>query len=91
MYHIYLTKQNDAFREKNCLIYTEHNGKCFKQIEMIASFDNFIDEHVRKIRNKEIHQHYLGPRIQIELIHLVGNKIRTEIVSYTQKTEYYTA
>lgn len=42
---IYLAKQNDAFRGKNCLINTEHNGKFLKLIEMIASFDNPMAEH----------------------------------------------
>jgi len=57
---------------------------------MIASFDNPMTEHLRKIKNKEIHQHYLGPRIQTELIYLIGNKIRTEIVTRIKKAKYYT-
>lgn len=32
----------------------------------------------------------MGPRIQTELIHLIGNKIRKEIVSRIQKAKYYT-
>lgn len=87
---IYHAQQNDAFRGKNCTIYTEQNGKFLKLIEMIASFDNPMAEHLRKIKNKEIHQHYLGPRIQTELIYLIGNKIRTEIVTRIKKAKYYT-
>ncbi|XP_050062995.1 zinc finger MYM-type protein 1-like [Aphis gossypii] len=87
---IYLARQNDAFRGKNCTIYTKSNGKFLKLIEMIASFDNPMAEHLRNIKNKEIHQHYLGPRIQTELIHLIGSKIRTEIVTRIKKAKYYT-
>lgn len=87
---IYLAQQNDAFRGQNCTIYTEQNGKFLKLIEMIASFDNPMAEHLRKIKNKEIHQHYLGPRIQTELIYLIGNKIRTEIVTRIKAAKYYT-
>ncbi|XP_001943532.2 zinc finger MYM-type protein 1-like [Acyrthosiphon pisum] len=87
---IYLAQQNDAFRGQNCTIYTEQNGKFLKLIEMIAIFDNPMAEHLRKIKNKEIHQHYLGPRIQTELIHLIGNKIRTEIVTRIKAAKYYT-
>ena len=57
---------------------------------MIASFDNPMAEHLRNMKNKEIHQQYLGPRIQTVLIYLIGNNERTEIVAYTQKAKYYT-
>lgn len=87
---IYLAGQNDAFRGENCTIYEAQNGKFLKLIEMIATFDNPMAEHLRRIQNKEIHQHYLGPRIQTELIHLIGNKIRSEIVARILKAKYYT-
>lgn len=57
---------------------------------MIANFNKPMAEYLRNIKNKEIHQHYLGPRIQTELIHLIGNKIRTEIVTHIKKAKYYT-
>ncbi|XP_050532688.1 uncharacterized protein LOC126900793 [Daktulosphaira vitifoliae] len=69
---IYLAQQNDAFRGKNYTIYTESNGKFLKLIEMKTSFDNPMAKYLRNIKNKIIHQHYLGPRIQTELLHLIG-------------------
>lgn len=57
---------------------------------MIASFDNPMVELLRKIKNQEIHQQYLGPRIQTELIHLIGNKIRMDITSRIKNAKYYT-
>jgi len=87
---LYLASQNDSFRGKHCTIYSNQNGKFLKLIEMLASFDNQLAEHLRKIKNKEIHQHYLGPRIQTELINLIGNKIRMEIISRIKHAKYYT-
>jgi len=87
---LYLASQNDSFRGKHCTIYSDQNGKFLKLIEMLASFDNPMAEHLRKIKNKEIHQHYLGPRIQTELINLIGNKIRMEIISRIKHAKYYT-
>lgn len=40
-------------------INSEQNGNFLKLIEMIATFDNPLGENLRKISNKEIHQHYL--------------------------------
>ncbi|KAE9528853.1 hypothetical protein AGLY_012428 [Aphis glycines] len=87
---LYLASQNDSFRGKHCTIYSDQNGKFLKLIEMLASIDNPMAEHLRKIKNKEIHQHYLGPRIQTELINLIGNKIRMEIISRIKHAKYYT-
>ncbi|VVC43762.1 Hypothetical protein CINCED_3A019002 [Cinara cedri] len=42
----YLTRQNDTFRRKHCTIYNDQNGKFLKLIEMIASFDNLMENYV---------------------------------------------
>lgn len=53
----YLAKHGDAFRGSLDVIYTEHNGKFLGLIEMIAKFDPVIQEHVRRIKNCETHDH----------------------------------
>lgn len=42
---------------------------------MLAKFDPIIMDHVNRIQNKETHIHYLGHRIQDELINMMANEI----------------
>ncbi|GJQ73332.1 hypothetical protein Trydic_g13701 [Trypoxylus dichotomus] len=48
---------------------------------MMATFDSVMQEHLRRIRSSEIHDHYLGANIQNELIKLLSEKVKEEIVS----------
>lgn len=49
-------------------------------IEMIAYFYLLMQEHIRRIKTDEIHNHYLRHRVQNELIYFLANKIKTKIV-----------
>lgn len=54
---------------------------------MIISFDNSMDQYVRKIKNKEILQHCLGPRntSKINKLNRKQNKNRN-CVTYSKST-----
>lgn len=80
--HVYcnLASQNDFFKGKHFTIYSKH--KFLKLIEKIASFENPMDKHLKRIKNQEIYQHYLGTRILTELLHLIGNKIWIKNAKY---------
>lgn len=80
---------NDAFRGKTCTIYNKDYGKFLQLIEAVSVFDNPMDEYLRKIKNEEIHHHYLDPRFQTELINLIENNMRSQIITRISKAKYY--
>ncbi|GJQ79354.1 hypothetical protein Trydic_g16215 [Trypoxylus dichotomus] len=56
---------------------------------MMATFDPVMQEHLRRIRLSEIHDHYLGANIQNELIKLLSEKVKKEIVSDSKAAKYF--
>lgn len=85
----FLTKNSLAFRGKSYTIFTKNNGNFLGLMEMLSEFDPVISEHVRRIINKETHDHYLGHQIQDELIQILAEKIKENILSKVKQFKYY--
>jgi len=49
--------------------------KCFSLL------DNVLKNHLEKMKNREHHFHYLGPQIQKELISLMSEKVKSNILT----------
>ncbi|XP_022165596.1 zinc finger MYM-type protein 1-like [Myzus persicae] len=85
----FLSKHNDAFRGSSDKVCTKNNGKFLGLIEMMASFDDVMAEHIRRINNQETHDHYLGPEIQNELIEQMSSKVRENIIKIIKGAKYF--
>ncbi|XP_021979341.1 zinc finger MYM-type protein 1-like [Helianthus annuus] len=85
----FLAKYGLAFRGTNEKLYKKGNGNFLGLVEMLEEFDPIMKEHVRRVLNEECHVHFLGHNIQNELIQLLGDKVRTEIIKKVKQAKYY--
>nr|XP_020183071.2 zinc finger MYM-type protein 1-like [Aegilops tauschii subsp. strangulata] len=85
----FLAEHNIAFRGSNSKVYQDSNGNFLGLVQMLAEFDPVIKEHVDRITNDKIRDHYLGPSIQNELINLLAVAIRSEIIRKVKEAKYF--
>ncbi|XP_073121932.1 uncharacterized protein [Henckelia pumila] len=86
-----LSSSNLTFRGSNDEKLDDHNsGNFLSIIRMIADFDPIMEEHLRRIRRKEIRRvHYLGHNVQNELILLLAGEIRNKIIEIIKGAKYF--
>ena len=60
----FLSERNLAFKVSVERIREPSNGNCLCLIELLAKFDPVMGEHLRRVTNAEIHDHYQGKGIQ---------------------------
>ena len=59
----YISKNNLAFHGTNEKIYQKGNGNFLSLIELLVEFDPVMQEHVKCIKNGDLHNHYLSKTI----------------------------
>jgi len=85
----FLTKHGLAFRGSNEKLYQKSNEIFLGLIEVLEEFDPVMREHMRRIMNIELHIHYIGHKTQNELILLLANQIKSEIIKRIKQPKYY--
>ncbi|KAI3687482.1 hypothetical protein L1987_81179 [Smallanthus sonchifolius] len=85
----FLGKHNLAFRGSKEKLYKKGNGNFLGLVEMVEEFDPVIKEHVQRITNDEIQVHYLGHKIQNEIIFMLAQEIKKKIIKDIKEAKYY--
>ena len=56
---------------------------------MIAEFDPIMQEHVRRIKSNETHNHFLSNTIQNELIKMIVFQFKKSIIEKVKDAKYF--
>ncbi|XP_026517582.1 uncharacterized protein LOC112121513, partial [Terrapene carolina triunguis] len=85
----YLSTNNLAFRGSVEKLFQLKNGNFLGLVQLLGKCDTVMSEHLQRVTENEIHDHYLGLRIQNELIMLMSDKVRDKIVSLVTLAKYF--
>ena len=82
-------KNNLALRGTTEDIGQQNSGIFLSLIELISHYYTLVAEHIASVKAKKTTTSYFSPRIQNELIELLKQKVRNEILSNIKEAKYY--
>lgn len=86
---MFCAKNNLALRGSSDTIGTPKSGIFLSTIELISHYHPQLAEHIATVKAAKNSTSYFSPTIQNELILLVGQKVKNEIISRIQEAKYY--
>lgn len=84
-----LASRNLSFRGSSQCLYEPDNGNFLKEVELLASFDPVMENHLTKITDESSRTHYLGQQTQNELIQIISTKTLQTIQTQIQAAKYF--
>ena len=86
----FLSERGLAFRGENETLGSVHNGNYLGILELLAKFDPFLDEHLKRFGNKgRGTPSYLSSTVCTEFIALMGQRVQSEIIMQLQNAKYF--
>ncbi|CAG4962562.1 unnamed protein product [Parnassius apollo] len=88
----YLASHNLAFRahrESFKLNDSKNSGNFIDLFKLLSKYDLTLREHMQRINEKQLTQHYLSHDVQNELIALMSKSVIEEIIHRVKQAKYY--
>lgn len=73
---------SDSISDKNC-------GVFLSTLELISHYNPQLSKHIENVKSGKYVTSYFSPLIQNELIDLMGNKVRAEILKNVRSAKYF--
>ena len=86
---LFCAKNNLVLRGTTEDIGQQNSGLFLSLIELISHYYTLVAEHIASVKAKKTTTSYFSPRIQNELIELLKQKVRNEILSNIKEAKYY--
>ncbi|GAA6090969.1 zinc finger MYM-type protein 1-like [Tachysurus ichikawai] len=85
-----LAERNIALRGSTDTLNKPDNSNFLKEVELMAKFDPIMKQHVGRVESGAgSHKHYLGKKIQNELIDSISTKILEKILEEIKTSKYF--
>ena len=84
-----LASRNLSFRGSSQCLYEPDNGNFLKEVELLASFDPVMENHLTRITDESSRTHYLGQQTQNEFIQIISTKVLQTIQTQIQEAKYF--